>query len=456
MLTRPFSLSLVLLAVFFVGCSGEGRSVDATVAAADPKKQNRPPGKPTAPQTSPAKTTTADADWPRFRGPDGSGTTAAQELPVTWSHTDHIAWKTPLPGAGASSPIVLGDHVYLTSYTGYLVPGEEGGDRSNLKRHLLALSRGTGEILWDKAIPADLPEEENIRDHGFAASTPVADAERVYVFFGKTGVLAFDHQGEQLWKTNVGQNTHGWGSSASPILYKDLVIVNASVESESLVALNQQTGKEVWRAGGINEAWNTPLLVEAGDRTELVVATHGRILAFDPVKGTSLWTCDTDITWYMAPSVVAHEGVVYAIGGRSGITALAVQCGGSGDVTSAKRLWTIKDGSNVSSPVMHEGHLYFANDNREVAYCVEAATGKVIYEQRLERADQIYASALLGAGRVYYLTRGGKTFVIAAKSQFEQLAVNDLSDGGIFNSSPAVSGQHLLIRSDKFLYCVEK
>lgn len=395
-------------------------------------------------------------DWAQFRGPGGLGTATAKSLPVSWSREQGIVWQTPLPGAGASSPIVFGERIYLTAYTGYLVPGEERGDRSQLQRHLIALSRETGKVIWDKAVPAVLPEEENIRDHGFAASTPAADAERVYVFFGKTGALAFDHEGQQLWQTSVGTKTHGWGSSASPVLYQDLVIVNASVESESLVALNAKTGKEVWRAKGVREAWNTPILIEAGGRTELVVATQPTIQAYDPRTGKSLWTCQTDITWYMAPSMVAHEGVVYAVGGRSGITALAVRGGGAGDVTATHRLWTIKEGSNVSSPVYHEGHLYFANDSRGVAYCVEAKTGQVVYEQRLERAGQVYASAVLGAGHVYYTTREGKTFVVAAQPKFEQAAANDLSDRSIFNASAAVDGNRLLIRSDKFLYCVGK
>lgn len=448
MIARRFAFGATLLFMLLLGCGADQSGGDNAATAADPVRKKPVAGASTA--------KVASLEWSRFRGPAGAGSAADVSLPLTWSPSEHIAWKTPLPGAGASSPIVFGDHIYLTAYTGFLVPGEEGGDPSQLKRHLLALSRDNGQILWDRAIPADLPEEQSIRDHGFAASTPVADANRVYVFFGKTGVLAFDHSGQQLWKANVGQKTHGWGSSASPILYNDLVIINASVESESLVALNRETGQEVWRDGGINEAWNTPLIIEAGGRSELIVATHGKILAFDPAHGKPLWSCDTDITWYMAPSVVAHEGVVYAIGGRSGITALAVRGGGTGDVTSKQRLWTIKDGSNVSSPVFHQGHLYFANDNREVAYCIEAATGKVVYEQRLNRAGQIYASALLAAGRVYYTTRDGKTFVIAAKPKFEELAANSLSDGGLFNASAAVNGKQLLIRSDKFLYCIEE
>ncbi len=376
---------------------------------------------------------------------------------MTWGESENIVWKTPLPGAGASSPIVFGDRIYLTCYTGFFVPGESGGSRDNLKRHLLAMNRKDGKLAWNTPVAAKLPEEERIRDHGFAANTPAADAERVYVFFGKTGVFAFDHKGKEVWQADVGTKTHEWGTSASPVLYKNLVFINASVESDSLYALDRKTGKEKWRAKGIRESWNTPVLVTAkSGRKELVVATQGTVLAFDPDSGEQFWSCKTDIGWYMVPSVVASDGIVYCLGGRSGTASLAVRAGGSGDVTETHRLWTSPKGSNVTSPVFLNGHLYWMNDSRGVAYCAKADSGEVLYEKRLERADQVYASALLADGRVYYVARDGRTFVLAAMPGFEQLAVNNLRDGGVFNSSPAVDGNRLLIRSDKFLYCVGK
>jgi hypothetical protein len=389
------------------------------------------------------------------------GVTDAKGLPTQWSQTEGLVWKTALPGAGASSPIVFGDRIYLTAYTGYFVPDEPGGSLEQLKRHLIALELDDGRIVWDKAIPAKLPEEESIRDHGFAASSVAVDQDRIYAFFGKSGVFAFDHDGNQVWQADVGSQTNGWGSAASPVLYKDLVFINASVESESLVALDRATGAEKWRAGGagrpnaIREAWNTPLVVTAkSGREELVIPTAGTVYAFDPESGQPLWSCQTDIGWYMVPSAVAADGIVYCLGGRSGTAALAIRAGGSGDVTKTDRLWTSQKGSNVSSPVYWDGHLYWAHESNEIAYCVQAATGEVVYEQRLNRAGQFYSSALLADGRLYYVTRNGQTFVVAAQPQFEQLAVNDLSDGGVFNASPAVAGQRLLIRSDKFLYCV--
>jgi len=385
------------------------------------------------------------------------GTSTSKGLPVTWDKSGPFAWKTPLPGAGASSPIVYGKHVYLTAYSGYFVPGESAGNLEDLKRHLIAIDRKNGEIRWNSPVPAKLPEEARIRDHGYAASTPVADAERVYVFFGKSGVFAFDHAGQQLWQADVGSTTHGWGSSASPVLYKDLVIINASVESESLVALDRKTGKERWRAEGIRESWNTPVVIRAeSGREELIVARQGKVLAFDPETGKPLWNCNTDIGWYMVPSIVADKGIVYVLGGRSGTASLAVRSGGSGDVTKTHRLWTSLKGSNVSSPVYLDGHLYWMHEQRGIAYCAVAETGEVVYEERIERGNQVYSSALLADGKVYYLSRDGQTYVVAAKPKFEQLATNNLRDGGVFNSSPAVDGSRILIRSDKFLYCIGK
>ena len=394
-------------------------------------------------------------DWPQFRGPGGLGVSPAKELPLTWSQKENVVWKAELPGAGASSPIVVGAKVFLTCYSGYSVPGKALRNMDQLRLHLVCLNRESGNILWNKEVAPILPEQANIRDgHGYASSTPTTDGERVYVFFGKSGVLAFDFEGKQLWRSDVGSGINGFGSGASPILYRDLLIVNASVESESIVALDKLTGKEKWRAKNIREAFNTPVLVTGKDsKTELVVGMPGKVLAFDPATGDELWSCANDITWYIVPSVVAHEGVVWSIGGRSGIAAVAVRAGGRGDVTKTHRLWTSKKGCNVSSPIIHEGHLYWMNDN-EIAFCAEAKTGDIIYEERVARADQVWASPVLADGKLYYVNRQGDTIVLAASPKYERLAVNNLRDGSIFNASPAIAGNQMFLRSDRFLYCV--
>lgn len=394
------------------------------------------------------------ADWPRFRGPDGLAISADRGLPLTWSQEKNVVWKTALPGAGASSPTVRGKRIFLTCYSGYAVPGQPRGQLERLKRHVLCLQLRDGKILWSREVPTVLPEEaRNRENHGYASNTPAIDADRLYVFFGKSGVFAFDLEGRQLWHAKVGSRTSGWGSAASPVLYGDLVIVNASVESRSLVALDKRTGKEKWRAPGIRESWNTPILVKtASGATELVVAIFGKVLGFDPASGERLWSCDTDIGWYMVPSLVAHGGVVYCIGGRGGGGALAVRTGGRGDVTRSHRLWARRKGSNVPSPIYHDGYLYYATD-LGTACCAEAKTGRMVYEERLPRAGRIYASPVLADGKLYYVSRRGRAYVVAAKPKFELLATNDLGRAGTFNASPAIAADRLLLRSDTVLYC---
>lgn len=449
-LQASFVCALLWSTPMICGCSDQP-------VASKPTIDSGQPNQPSLNVTPVANRSDSGAgQWTRFRGPTGMGISVSETLPLTWNADQNIAWKTPLPGPGASSPIVFGDQIYLTCYSGYFVPGDSSGSLQDLKRHLIAIDRSSGSIRWDKSIAARLPEEEKIRDHGFAASTPLADSDHVYVFFGKSGVIAFDHDGNQKWQADVGARTHGWGSGASPVIWQDLLLVNASVESESLVALKRATGEEVWTAGGIKEAWNTPLVVTApSGRHEIIVPTQGTVYAFAPRDGEELWSCKTDIGWYMVPSPIAHDDVVYCFGGRSGVASLAIRSGGSGDVTASHRIWTSLKGSNVTSPVYRDGHLYWMHEQRGVAYCAVAETGDLVYERRLERAGQVYASAVLAGERVYYLTRGGRTFVLAAKPEFEQLAVNELRDGGVFNASPVVDNDRLLIRSDKYLYCIE-
>ncbi len=398
-----------------------------------------------------------NAQWRQFRGPNGLGVTSAN-LPTTWGPSKNIAWKTELPGPGTSSPVVTGDQIFLTCYTGYNIPGEASGSMDDLRLHLLCLKRSNGKIVWKRTVTPKLPEQGRIREsHGYASSTPVVDDKRVYVFFGKTGVFAFDHAGKEQWRASVGSRISGWGSAASPLLFGDLLIVNASVESGDLVALDKRTGKEKWRASGIREAWNTPLLMTTAKRQpELIVPILRQILAFDPSSGKKLWWCDTGITWYMVPSAVAGNGIVYSIGGRSGVAALAVRSGGRGDVTETHRLWMGKKGSNVSSPILHDGHLYWMHDNLGIAFCADAKTGKIVYQERIPRSGQIYASPVLADGKLYFVSRSGRTFVIAAQPRFKLLAVNELEERGRFNASPAVADRQLLLRSNRYLYCIGK
>ena len=406
-----------------------------------------------------ASSTSFAEDWPAFRGPTGMGVSTSKNTPIKWGVKENITWKTELPGGGTSSPVIFGDKIYLTAYTGFGLQGQPGSPEQ-LQRHVLCLDKASGKILWTKTLPSVLPDGPPPRDnHGFASSTPVVDGDGIYVFFGKSGVFALDHAGNQKWHQLVGSEVHGWGTAASPIVYKDLLIVNASIESESLFAFDKKTGKERWRQGGIRDAWNTPLVVPVGGKNELVVPVPQRLLAFEPETGKPLWTCKTDINAYMVPSVVAENGVIYCIGGRPS-AGFAVRAGGRGDVTATHRLWKINKGSIVSSPIIHQGHLYWMHESMEIAYCADAKSGRFLYEQRIPNLGQVYSSPVLADGKIYYLSRMGKTAVVLASPKFQQVGMSELGgrqpggDRSDFNASPAIADGRVYLRSDRFLYCI--
>ncbi len=400
------------------------------------------------------------ADWPRFRGPDGSGVAPEGSPPAQWSATENVFWKTPLPGFGASSPIVVGDRVFLTCYSGYGLSQDEPGQLENLKLHVLCVGLGDGKILWDRASKATLPEQDYrsfITNHGYASATPASDGQAVYAFFGRSGVHACKVSGEELWRAEVGSKTHDWGSAASPVLFENLVIVNACIESGAVVALDKTSGKEVWRSGGISESRCTPLVVSLpGGRQELVMSSKGLVLGLDPATGKKRWEC-RGVQDYICPAVIAHEDVVFVTGGRKTQT-LAIRAGGEGDVSKTRILWETGEGSKVATPVYYGGALYWV-DHSGVAACIDAKTGKTVYKERLEiraRKDKVYASPIVADGKLWVVSREDGVVLLAAEPEFKELARNRLDDASVFNATPAVAGNRLLLRSDRFLYCIGK
>ena len=401
--------------------------------------------------------TAAAADWRQFRGPGGQGVSSEKGLPTEWSSQKNIRWKTPLVGPGTSSPVTVGDRIYLTCYTGYALDPQAPGKMEDLRRHVVCLALSDGKILWTKQFDPKLPEHKYAGEgayHGYASSTPTSDGERLFVFFGKSGVFCFDLDGNPIWHTSVGDGIDRWGSATSPVLFKNLLIVNASVESGAIVALDKTTGKEVWRAPGIHSAWNTPILVQTQPHgVELVVAVRDRILSLNPETGKELWNAE-GIHRYVCPSLVDHDGVVYAIGG--GHTSLAVRAGGQGDVTKTDGLWRVNKGSNVPSPIYADGHLYWASEKGALMHCQNAATGKFEYSHRVSPdPGLIYASPLLADGKLYYVSQHNGTYVLAAGPKFELLAHNTFEDDSSrANASLAVVNGELLLRTDQALYCI--
>lgn len=429
-----------------------------------------------------------NADWPRFRGPNGEGVAEeAGPLPTTWSNETNVAWKTPLPGPGVSSPIIVGDRVFVTSYSGYGLDRAEPGDMSNLKRHLVCIDINTGKTLWDKSVQAVLPEDPyagmGVPSHGYASHTPVSDGERVYVFFGKTGALAFDLDGNQLWQTNVGTESdpQRWGSSSSPVVYENVLIVTASAESEAVVGLDTATGKELWRkeAAGLSNTWGTPVLARVDDqRTDLVLGVPFEVWGFDPTNGKFRWFCEAMEADQYSPSVVAANGVIFGMASsRGGGGSVAIRPGGDGDVTKTAILWTGDDSSRFATPVVYDNRLYSLDGS--IASCYDATTGERIYRSRMSAGSNganeseggrrggrggrgfgmgggDYSSPVIGDGKIYFTKSSGQTFVIQTGDKYEQLAVNSLGDGReVFGGSPAISDGSIFLRSNSNLYRIK-
>ena len=396
------------------------------------------------------------ADWPQFRGPSGNATASDSDPPTTWSDSENIVWKTALPGRGASSPIVSGKHVFLTAYTGFGVDAQEPGDKANLRLHVLCFERNSGKLLWDKSIkasPSTQKLSQRIADHGYATATPATDGEAVYASFGVSGVVACDMDGNLLWQAAIGDGTAGFGSAASPVVYDDLVYVNASIESNTLFAFDKRTGRKVWKTESIMKSWTTPCIAEVPDGPpELILNQKNEIFAFDPVTGKKLWWC-AGVEDYIVPVPVFHDGIVYCLGGRSN-RAIAVKLGGRGDVTKTHKLWESTTGANVTSPVYHDGYLYWASD-KAIENCLRASDGEEVYRERLPTRGRIYSSIVRAGNKLYVTTRDQGIVVLAAKPEYEELAVNVIeSDQTLVNASPAVSGNQLLLRTDRFLYCI--
>lgn len=419
--------------------------------------------------------TSASADWPRLRGAKGDGI-AEGKVPVKWSDTENLKWKAALPGPGSSSPIIVGDKVFITCWSGYA--DGSNGSLDQLVRHLLCLSKADGKILWDKTVPAVQPEDQAggmLMEHGYASSTPVSDGQSVFVFFGKTGALAFDMNGTQLWQTSLGtgSNPKGWGSASSPILHKDTVIVTAYDEGGAMVALDKKTGKEVWRAPaeGLNTVYCTPVV--AGD--DLLLPVANEVWGLNPDTGKLRWYATYSMGGNVSPAVAVGDGAIFVTGGYPTQGTVALKPGGKGDITQSATLWSINSASYIPSPIYYQGHLYVVND-AGFAMCIDAKTGKEIYRERVMdgsssgggqpgrggpgggrggRGKPFYASPVLVDGKLYCPSRKNGTFVLAAKPTFEVLAKNTLSsDDSQVNATPAVEGNRLYLRSDKALYCI--
>ncbi len=410
-------------------------------------------------------------DWLRFRGPAGSGVSSeTKNLPTQWSPEANLAWKSELPGPGVSSPIVVGDRVFVTCYSGYGLQRNDPGDIKNLKRHLVCLDAVSGEKIWQKDVAALLPEDPytgiGVTAHGYASHTPVSDGKLVFAFYGKSGVYAYDLDGNELWNTNVGKESDPWkwGTSSSPVVHGDLVIVTASAEGQAIIGFDKKSGTQVWRqeAEGLDGMWGTPILIKVDEnRTDLVMSVAKEIWGLNPETGKLRWWCDATGSEQAHTSAVTNDGVVFAFTGRGG-GSVAVEVGGNGDVTESNVKWSGKDTARFGSPVVHKSNVYLVSNG--IVKAIDRETGESVGQLRLKGnrkarrggfGSSDYSSPVISGENLYYQKGNGEMFVIALGDELEQKAVNSVTiDSESFGGAPAVSNGRMFVRSDKHLYCV--
>ncbi len=400
-------------------------------------------------------TTTLEAqDWPEFLGQAGTAR-SSDNVPTKWNEKENFLWKLDLPGSGSSSPIIIGKRVFVTCF-------QEA--KKSFSRFVVCVDKSSGKELWSKEFPVDYIEDGYrgyIQEHGYASNTPVSDGEQLFVFFGKGGVHALDFDGNVKWSTIVGEQSSNrkWGSAASLLVHENLVIANASEEAKAIIALDKNSGKEVWRHNSrtLELAYGTPRMVElpSGSK-ELVLSAPSQIWAMDPATGKTKWSAQTPMTGNVSPSVIVDGETVYSFGGYRSAGSLSVRTGGNGDVTKSHVNWTSRTSSYVATPLLHEGQFYWIDD-RGLANSTNAADGTEIYRERVNglTGRPVYASPVLIDDMIYVVSRREGTIVYQPGSTFSEIARNKFAgDNSDFNASPAVSENRLYLRSNKALYCV--
>ncbi|MCA9434433.1 MAG: PQQ-like beta-propeller repeat protein [Candidatus Omnitrophica bacterium] len=395
-------------------------------------------------------------NWPNWRGPNSNGISNEKSVPIEWDRETNVIWRIDLPERGNSTPIVWDDKIFLTQ----AIEAEN-------RRTLMCFNRNDGTLLWQSGV-THTKNEPTHRANPYCSASPVSDGERVIAWYGPAGVSAYDLEGNELWHTDLGDLDHMWGYGSSPILYKDLVIINFGPGNrEFLVALNKKTGEEVWRvypphapeykgedkAEKLHGAWNTPKVIERDGRDELAINWSHVTVAYNPLTGDEYWRCGGlgDLS-YANP--IWGEGVLVALGGYHG-PGFAVRPKGDGDQTETNRLWTVdRSPLRLGAGIILDGHLYIP-DMQGVLECKNLTTGDTVWEERLKGdgpTSETWSSLVLADGNLYLMNKSGTTFVVKAKPEFELVSVNPL--GEHTNASTVISDGEIFIRTDKSLWCI--
>jgi len=421
-------------------------------------------------------------DWPQWRGPSGNGISEESGLPVRWGTGDHVKWKAPLAGLGASSPVVWGDRVIVTSQEG-IVPIVQGvqpllaRDDDDLSRRenpiggrqnkavnpkgevtliVEAFRRTDGTRLWKYSAKAtgDFPQLHE--KHNLATPTPVTDGRRIFAWFGNGEVFALDMEGRLAWTRHLGTEYGSfltpWGHGGSPALYKDtLILLCDHSENSYLLALDKETGKQRWKVdrGKGRISHSTPTVVQGPNRDELIINSSERIDAYNPQNGTLLWYTGTQRQTPI-PTPVFHDGIIYLSRGYRNSDFMALRSGGNGDVSTSNILWRAPNGASYVPSILYYDGLVYVTSEVGIVTCADASDGKTVWKQRL--GGVFFASPVAGDGKIYMVSETGETFVLRAGRSAEILAKNELDERIL--ASPAISGKNLFLRSDGALFCI--
>jgi outer membrane protein assembly factor BamB len=392
-----------------------------------------------------------ERNWPHWRGPAANGLVLHGNPPLRWAEGKNVKWKVALPGLGHATPVIWEDRIFILT----AVPAPSGGKR--LAFTVLCLDRQTGKTLWTRVAREDTPHQDIQPTNSHSSGSPVTDGEHLIVSFGSYGLYCYDLEGKLIWEKDLGKVKVTWGEGSSPALAGNVVIVIQDNEGTSyLHAFDKHTGKELWKKPRDEKSsWTTPFVLTRDGKTQVIVNGSTAVRSYDPQTGDVLWQC-SGLGVNVTPMVVVDQQAVYAMSGqRSTPRAMAVQLGGSGDLTNTGAVrWKLDRGTPyVASPLLYDGLLYFFQHVTPLLTCVDAATGKPHYAQeRLPGLGTVYASPIGVNNRVYITGLDGTTLVLAKARELKILASNKLEDA--FAASPVVVGNELFLRGRNSLYCI--
>jgi outer membrane protein assembly factor BamB len=390
-------------------------------------------------------------NWPEFRGPHGDGTTTAVGLPTEWSETQHIKWKTPIHDRGWSSPVIWDRQIWLTTAT-----------KDGKQLFALCIDRDTGKILHDILLFEIAEPQFCHAFNSYASPTPAIEEGRVYVHFGSPGTACLDTEtGKVLWTRQDLPCNHFRGAGSSPIIYGNLLVVAYDgFDLDYVVAFDKLTGKTVWQRdrniayenddGDQHKAYCTARVIDVDGRPQLVYPSAGATIAYEPQTGNEIWRVQHG-GMNAASRPLYGNGRLYLNTADGGFKLFALRTGGTGDVTETHVDWKCKEGVPSRSSQLLIGNRIFMVHDRGVATCLDATTGKPIWQKRL--GGDFSASPLWAAGKIYFPSQDGRTFVVAAEDEFNLLATNTLDDGCM--ASPAVYDKALFLRTEANLYRIE-